>query len=259
MKYIAGSLLLAAVAVAAPTQNVKRDGDVSEPERVPVAEAFANTFRTFIGRSEEDVAKWLSKGEKVTTETNEEAAKWKRDVINAGDETAYALAVTKRGLYVRRAEAEDEDFWKGENEKADDLAKKAMKLRREAGVQAEAADEARKNLIEVLKRSPAASEEEVAAAEEASNAAASTASNLERDADAATKEAAESYATVAYALKVRASPYGIETFVKRDQMNAEVAMSQERRAMRESFFANKAARRREALHEKALKLRENFN
>ncbi|KAF2164881.1 hypothetical protein M409DRAFT_56239 [Zasmidium cellare ATCC 36951] len=254
MKYITGTLLLAAAVVAAPTaQPVERDGDMA-----PVAEAFANTFRTFIGRSEEDVAKWLSKGEKVTTETNESAAKWKRDAVDAGDDAAHALAVTKRGLYVRRAAAEDEDFWKSENSKADELAKKAMKLKREAGELAGVAEEARDAFIALLKRSPAASGEEISAAEERSASTASAAENTARDAEAANQEAAESYATVAYALKVRASPYDIETFVKRDQMNAEVAMSQERRVKRESFFASKAARRREALHERAVKLRGEF-
>lgn len=278
MRYITSSLLLAAVVAAAPAQSAKRDSGkspmpcqepsrmliVSSPdveERAPVADVFAKAFPTFIGRSEEDVAKFISKGEKVTTETSENAAKWKRDAVDAGDDAAYALAVTKRGLYVRRAAAEDEDFWKSENKKADELAKKAMKLKREATESADAAAEASRNYIDVLKRSKernGPAEETVRRAEEESTVAQMTASNLERDADAAAEEAAESYAVVAYALRARASPWDIETFVKRDQMNAEVAMAQERRVKRESFFANKAARKREALHDKALKLRENF-
>lgn len=203
------------------------------------------------------MTKFISKGEKVTAETTENAAKWRSDAIDAGHEASHAIAVSKRSLYVRGAAAEDDEFWREEHEKANDAAKKAMKLTREAKRQAEHAAEFHSKFIDVLKRR-AASEHEVKEAEDEYTNAQSIANDLKRNADAAASEASEGYATVAYALQVRTSPEDIETFVKRDQFNAEMAMGHERRVKRESFFADKAARKREAIHRKALELREKF-
>lgn len=227
-------------------------------ERAPVAEAFANTFPSFFGRSEEDVAKFVSKGEKVTLETTENAAKWKQNAIDAGHEAEYAINASKRSLYIRRTAADDQDFWRAEHEKADAEAKRAMKLKREAESHAETASEAHDNFIDALKyRSNMA--EEVKRAEEDFTNAQFIANKLKRDAEAAMEEASESYAIVAYALRARtSSSENLESLIKRDQFNAEKAMGKERQAKRESFFASKAARKREAIHEQALKLQAEF-
>lgn len=229
--------------------------------RAPIAEAFANRFRHFRGRSEEDVARFIAQGEQVTLGRAEKAAKWKQDALDAGDEAEYAITVSKRALYVRGAAAEDEAFWVKEYEKADAEARRAVKLKREAAAHAEAANQAQKKFIDALKRLKNREEdssEEVKRAEEESTNAQSVATNSKREADAAVEAASESWAIVSYALRVRASPEDINVFAKRDQTTAEMAMGLERRTRRESYFVSKAAREREAIHKRALKLQAEF-
>ncbi|CAK4034536.1 Hypothetical predicted protein [Lecanosticta acicola] len=236
MKHFACPVLLVAAAVAAPAPVTKR-GEVAE--RAPIAEAFASTFPGFYGKSEEDVAKFITKGAQVTTETSAQAAKWTRDATEAGDEVNYAIAMSKRSLHISKRMSEDEEWVEKEYERADSLARRAARLRREAVAAAETASEGKGTAEEVRFQSFAAL-------------------NAKREAETALEEVAEAYATVAYALKIRSSPQSVEFFTTRDQTAAEGAMGRERRARRESFFANQAARKREAVHEQALKLRDEF-
>lgn len=189
--------------------------------RAPIAEAFATTFPGFNGKSSEDVEKFLTKGAQVTAETTSNAAKWKRDAVEAGDEANYAIKISKRSLHIKKQLTADETWIEKETVRADELARKVEKLKREVASTPE-------NL------------------------------SLKREASALTEELAETHATLAYALEIRSSSEGIEFFTRRDQSVAEMAMGKERRVKRESFFQSKAARKREAVHERAVKLRGEF-
>lgn len=237
MRYFTTFLLLAAAAVAAPAPITRRGGKSHQaienaastrltlsPEiavRAPIAEAFATTFPGFTGKSQEDVDKFLTKGAQVTAETTSNAAKWKRDAIEAGDEADYAIKISKRSLHIKKQLTADETWIEKETVRADELARKAEKL----------------------KRKIVSSSEDV---------------SLRREANALTEELAETYATLAYAREIRSSSEDVEFFTTRDQSAAEMAMGKERRVKRESFFQNKAARKREAVHEQAVKLRAEF-
>lgn len=240
MRYFTTSILLAAVAVAAPAPVTRRGGKSHQaidnatsyapiiltpsPEiaaRAPIAEAFATTFPSFNGKSSEDVERFLTRGAQVTAETTSNAAKWKREAVEAGDEANYAIKISKRSLHIKKQLSADETWIEKETIRADELAKRA----------------------EILKREVDDTPGEV---------------SLKREADALTEQLAETYATLAYAREIRSSSEDIEVFTTRDQSAAEMAMGKERRVKRESFFQSKAARKREAIHERAVKLRGEF-
>lgn len=241
MRYFTTLLLLAAAAMAAPAAVTRRGGKSHQaidnatsyapiiltpsPEiaaRAPIAEAFATTFPGFNGKSSEDVEKFLIKGAQVTAETTSNAAKWKREAVEAGDEANYAIKISKRSLHIKKQISTDETWIEKETIRADELARKT----------------------EILKRQIASSNQEDIL--------------LKREADALTEKLAETYATLAYAREIRSSSEHIEFFTRRDQSAAEMAMGKERRTKRESFFQSKAAKKREAVHERAVKLRGEF-
>ena len=271
MKYLTTSLLLLAVATAAPLGSVHMQGtshhnippaersphsDADLSDHTPAAAAFKKAFRTFIGRTDQDVDKFMAKAQKTTDEFVEAAAKWKRDAQDATDEANAAFATSKRSLHLRKQMAEDDfdTFVTREYAEAEEKSKVAKKLRREAEEAATLASLAQADHLSSLKRSV----DTPSPGEQHSLDLASSASKLRRDADAAADEAQEAFATVAYVLKMRAEDESIDKVVERNQNAAELATVKETRAKKELYFAEKDMRKRVAFFEKEVKLRAEF-
>lgn len=135
-------------------------------------------------------------------------------------------------------------------------------MKRKAQVAREAANQANDiftaTVLQRVSRDSAVTDADVWEAHTAAHEASVLADNIRRETEDAMSDATEAYALVAYALRIQESSESVDAFVARDETTVEGAMTKERQAKRELFFATNAARKREAIHERTLKLRDDY-
>ncbi|EME39827.1 hypothetical protein DOTSEDRAFT_56208 [Dothistroma septosporum NZE10] len=238
MKYLASSLLLLAVAAAAPLKDM-HGHDLSDHSSA--AAAFKKNFRTFVGRNDGDVDKFMDKAQKTTDGFIEAATVWKRDAQKATEEATAAITRAKRSIRLRKhiAEGDINAFIQCEQAGVEKAATHMESLHC-------AADDAFCARIAALISS------------DLSSSPSPFPSSLHHSADGVASEVEEVFATISYVQKLRANKESIEKVVEHDQKAAELATVQETRAKRGSYFADMDMKKRVKFFEREVKLREEF-